>query len=178
MSASLPLIAQNNETTVTTTTQSVAAPVVQSPPGTTVSTTKSSAKERTLYLRTSYHGEIKNSSQVFIRPNGRIYDEEGTYVGHLTDLNGDDLTVIPDDHRYKIRNLHGTVIASTKMSSDFDSDRTISLARQDADGHVILETIETTTTTTTPVIPVVPTTPVQSSTTTTTTQAPDKQPAP
>ncbi len=174
----IPLSAQNNETTTTTTTKSVAVPVVQVPAVTesVSTTTKTFAKTRTLYLRTSYHGAIKNSSHVFIRPNGRIYDEDGDYVGHLTDLNGDDLKSIPDDHRYKIRNLKGTVIASTKLTDDFDSDRTVTLARQDTTGHLIVETTETTSVTSAPVAPVVVATPVQSTTTTTTSATPVNNP--
>lgn len=170
MATCLPLVAQNNETT-TTTTRAVTAPVVQPTVNATevVSTTRTSAKTRTLYLRSSYHGSIKNGSQVFIRPNGRIYDQDSDYVGHLTDLDGDDLKTIPVDHRYKIRNLKGTVIASTKLSDSFDSDRTVTLARQDMSGNLIVETIETTSVTTAPVV--VPVAPVQSSTTTTTTQS-------
>jgi len=164
----LPAVAQN-ETTITTTTRA-AAPVVQ--PAESVTTTKVSTQTRLLYLRDTYHGSIKNGSQVFIRPNGRIYDQDGDYVGHLTDLNGDDIRSIPSDRRYKIRNLKGTIIASTRLTDDFDSGRTIILARQDSNGNVLAETVETTTT-----VPVV-TPPVQASTTVTTQSAPVQQTPP
>ncbi|PAW79154.1 MAG: hypothetical protein B9S32_04145 [Verrucomicrobia bacterium Tous-C9LFEB] len=172
MATCLPLVAQNSETTTTTTTKAVAVPVVQTPVSTTESvTTKTSVQTRTLYLRASYHGQVKNGNQVFIRPSGRIYDVDAVYIGHLTDLNGDDVSMIPSDRRYKIRNVNGTIIASTKLTSLYDNDRTITLARQDANGHLISETTETISTTTVPAVVVVPVVPAQSSTTTTTTQS-------
>lgn len=166
LSASLPLLAQ---TETTTTTSTVSAPVATPPVVATesVTTTKTFVKTRTLYLRNSYSGSIKTGHQVFVRPNGRIYDDEGTYVGHLTDLDGSDISVIPSDHRYKIRNAKGTIIASTKLTSAYDGDRPITIALQDMNGKVIAETVQTTSTTSAPVAPV----PVQSSTTTTTTQS-------
>lgn len=171
----LPVVAQS-ETTITTTTQAPAVPVVQPQPATTqsVTTTKVSTKTRMLYLRDIYHGSIKHGSQVFVRPNGRIYDQDGDYVGHLTDLNGDDIKSIPSDRRYKIRNKKGTIIASTRLTNDFDSGRTIILARQDINGNVIAETVETTNVTTVPVVPP----PVQASTTVTTTQSAPVQQTP
>lgn len=168
-SSCLPLVAQTEMTTTTTTASTpVVAPVVVQPAATTVSTTKVTTQMRTLFLRDIYQGSVKNGSQVFVRPNGKIYDQDGDYVGHLTDLNGDDIRSIPLDHRYKIRNAKGTIIASTKLTPAYDSGRTITLARQDSNGQLIAEAVETTRVTTTPAPVVVPT-PVQSSTTTTTT---------
>jgi len=168
---SLSLVAQSTETT-TTTTKAVAAPVIQPSASTTQSvTTKTSNKSRLLYLRSSYHGQVKNGGQVFVRPNGRVYNEDVTYIGHLTDFDGNEIMSIPADRRYKIRNANGTIIASTQLTSLYDSNRTVTLARQDSTGHLIVETVETTSTTTAPAVVIVPVTPVQSSTTTTTTQS-------
>ncbi len=169
-SVACPLMAQSENTTITTTTTTPAVPVAPPPVAVTqmITTTTTTLKARTLYLRAGYHGEVKSDTQVFVRPNGRIYDGDAEYIGHLTNLDGEDLQSIPDDRRYKIRNLNGSVIASTKLSSSFDSDRTISLAREDSDGHLMTDT----TSATTPVVAIVtPSAVQQSSTTTTTTQS-------
>ncbi len=162
-----PLMAQTENTTITTTTTTPVTPQAPAPVAVTqmVITTTTTEKNRTLYLRNGYRGVIKKDSQVFLRPNGRVYDGDSEYIGHLTNLDGDDLKKIPNDRRYKIRSLNGTPIASTTPSPAFDNDRTISLACEDMDGHLIIDT----TTSTAPMVPVVTSNTTQSSTTTTTT---------
>lgn len=149
--ATTPLLAQTAATTTTTTTTApVPAPPPPPAPVTTVQqTTVVTVTPYKLYLRKIYRGDVKSGADLSLRSDGKIYDGSNEYIGHLTNLSGDDVTPSASRDEFKIRNSEHTIIASTRPSSAFDSDRTITVTRRDAPATATT-TIQQTTTTTQP----------------------------
>jgi len=146
--------AQESSTTTTTTTGPAVpvappAPVAPAPVVTQQTTSTTTVPTETLHLRTSYHGSIAAGVQLYLRPSGKVYDADGDYVAHLANLDGDSVMDIPDSGDYKLRTPSGHVIASTVVTSAYDSGRTIQLGREDATGTVASRTTTVTRTTTT-----------------------------
>jgi len=143
-----------SSSTTTTTTTSPAVPVAPpapvTPPMVTQQTTSTTTVPvETLHLRTSYHGSITAGIQLYLRPSGKVYDADGDYVAHLANLDGDTVRDIPDSGDYKLTTPGGHVIASTVVTTAYDSGRTIQLGREDVDGTVASRTTTVTRTTTT-----------------------------
>ncbi len=153
--AALSVSAQEASSTTTTTTTSPAVPVappapVMPPPVVTQQTTSTTTVPvETLHLRTSYHGSIAAGTQLYLRPSGKVYDADGDYVAHLANLDGDTVRDIPDSGDYKLTTPGGHVIASTVVTTAYDSGRTIQLGREDGDGTVASRTTTVTRTTST-----------------------------
>lgn len=151
--AATPLIAQTAATTTTTTTTAptpVPAPPPPPAPVTTIQqTTVVTVTPYKLYLRKIYRGDVKSGADLSLRGDGKVYDTSNEYIGHLTNLAGDDVTPSPSREEFKIRNSEHTIIASTRPSSAFDSDRVITVTRRDVPAATTT-TQQTTTTTTTP----------------------------
>lgn len=156
-----------NETTTTVTTQPVApsattvttqpmqlAPVattvttqpVQVVPVTTMlqTTTVTTVAPTPLYISKRHSNGLRDGANLSTRPNGKVYNTGGDCIGHLTSMEGADITALPIRDEFKIRNSHGAIIASTRPSSSFDSDRKVMLSRKDG-----LEPVTSSTTTTT-----------------------------
>jgi len=137
--------------TTTTTTTSPAVPVAPPAPVavTQQTTSTTTVPVETLHLRTSYHGSIEAGVQLYLRPSGKVYDADGDYVAHLANLDGDTVRDVPDSGDYKLTTPGGHVIASTVVTTAYDSGRTIQLGREDADGTVASRTTTVTRTTST-----------------------------
>lgn len=147
--ATAPLSAQTAATTTTTTT-SAPVPVAPPPPApvTTIQqTTVVTVTPYKLYLRKIYRGDVKSGADLTLRADGKVYDASNEYIGHLTNLSGDDVTPSANRDEFKIRNSEHTIIASTRPSSAFDSDRTITMTRRDAPAATTTTQQVTTTTT-------------------------------
>ncbi|SDT88852.1 hypothetical protein SAMN05444156_0451 [Verrucomicrobium sp. GAS474] len=143
-SASFALAQETSSTTTTTTTQQPPAPPVP-PPVTTVQTTTVIVKApMTFYIRKAESGGLKDGDALTVRASGKVYDSDGDVVGHLTNLSGSDVRSTPVRDEYKIKSPGGTLIASTRPSSAYDSDRKVTVVRQDKP-----EPVASTTTTTT-----------------------------
>ena len=144
-------VAQDS-TTTTTTTQQVAPAPPPPPPATTVQTTVTTTIEaKQLYIRKAESGGLHDGDKIYVRPSGKVYDSEGDLVGHVTNLNGSDIRGVPMRDEFKIKSPDGTLIASTRPSSAYDSDRKVSLVPQDKpDTNASTTTTTTRQTTTTP----------------------------
>jgi len=148
-------VAQDQTTTTTTTTQAVPPPPPPPPPApatTTVQTTvTTTVPSRQLYIRKAASGGLSDGETVYARPDGKVYNGEGDYVGHLTTLGGSDIDAIPLRDEFKLRSPGGTLIASTRPSSAYDSDRKVTVKKQDkpvpAESTTTTTTRQTTTTT-------------------------------
>ncbi len=146
-------LAQNETTTTVTTQPMQLAPVattvttqpVQVVPVTTMlqTTTVTSVAPTPLYISKRHSNGLRDGANLSTRPNGKVYNTNGDCIGHLTNMEGADITGLPVRDEFKIRNSHGTIIASTRPSSSFDSDRKVLLSRRDG-----LEPVSSTTTTT------------------------------
>lgn len=132
-----------SSTTTTTTTQPVPAP----PPVTTVQTTTvTTVAPTSLYISKAHGDSLRDGEAVYAHPDGRVYDNDGDYIGHLTNLDGSDIAAVPARDEFKMRSPRGSMIASTRPSSAYDSDQTILLSRKDAPVPVPATTSSTTTT--------------------------------
>lgn len=126
--------------TTTVTTQPAPVPAVSSIQTTTVTTVVPTS----LYISKRHGNSLHDGEAISTRRDGKVYDSEGVYVGHLTNLNGNDISAIPTHDEFKIRNSSGSVIASTRPSSAYDSDRKVLLSTKDV--PVPLSNSSTTTT--------------------------------
>ncbi len=130
-----------SSTTTTTTTQPVPAP----PPITTVQTTTVTTIAPTALYVSKAHGDSLNDGQaIYARPDGKVYNNDGDCIGHLTNLEGADISAVPARDEFKIRNSHGSMIASTRPSSAYDSDKKVMLSRKDDPAPVATSTTTTT----------------------------------
>jgi len=117
-----------SSTTTTTTTQ----PVPMPPPITTVQTTTVvTAVPTALYVNKLHGDSLRDGEAIYDRPDGKVYNSDGDCIGHLTSLEGSDILAVPARDQFKIRNLHGHIIASTRPSSAYDSDKKVLLSRKD-----------------------------------------------
>ena len=136
-------VAQDASTTTTTTTQQV-APTPPPPPATTVQTTvTTTVAAKQLYIRKAESGGLHDGDKIYVRPSGKVYDSDGDLVGHVTNLGGSDIRGVPMRDEFKIKSPDGTLIASTRPSSAYDSDRKVTILPQDKP-----DSASTTTTTT------------------------------
>jgi hypothetical protein len=134
----------NSSTTTTTTTQAV--PMPPPAPVTTVqSTTVTTVASTSLYIRKADSGDLHDGENIYDSPNGKVYNSDGDYIGHLTNVSGSDIAALPVRDEFKIRSPGGTMIASTRPSSAYDSDRKVMLSLKDE--SVPAATTSTTTTT-------------------------------
>ena len=130
----------NASSTTTVTTQPVPAPPISSIQTTTVTTVVPTS----LYI-SKRHGSSRHDGQaISTRRDGKVYDNDGVYVGHLTNMKGNDISAVPIHDEFKIRNSSGSIIASTRPSSAYDSDRKVLMSIKDA--PVPVSTSSTTTT--------------------------------
>ena len=129
VSAPTSAMAQDtSSTTTTTTTQPVPAP----PPVTTVQTTTvTTVAPTSLYISKAHGDSLHDGEAIYDHSDGKVYNNDGDYIGHLTNLAGSDITAIPVRDEFKIRSPHGSMIASTRPSSAYDSDRKVMLSRKD-----------------------------------------------
>ncbi len=129
VSVSTSAVAQDtSSTTTTTTTQPVPAP----PPITTVQTTTvTTVAPTSLYISKAHGDSLHDGEAITARPDGRVYNSEGDYIGHLTSLAGSDINAVPVRDEFKIRSPGGAMIASTRPSSAYDSDRKVMLNHKD-----------------------------------------------
>ncbi len=101
--ASVPTSARaqdTSSTTTTTTTQPVAAP----PPVTTVQTTTvTTVAPVSLYVSRAHGDSLRDGEAIYDNSDGKVYNNDGDYIGHLTNLNGSDITALPARDEFKIR---------------------------------------------------------------------------
>jgi hypothetical protein len=139
-----------SSTTTTTTTQPVPAP----PPITTVQTTTVTTVAPTpLYISKAHGDSLHDGEAIYELSDGKVYNNDGDYIGHLTNLSGSDIASLPVRDEFKIRSPGGSIIASTRPSSAYDSDRKVMLSRRDEPLPPVPVTSSTTTTSQTTVAP-------------------------
>jgi hypothetical protein len=130
-----------SSTTTTTTTQPVPAP----PPITTVQTTTVTTVAPTSLYVSKAHGDVLHDGEaIYDRPDGKVYNQDGDCIGHLTNLEGSDIAAAPVHDQFKIRNAHGNLIASTRPSSAYDSDKKVMLSHQDEPAPTTTSSMTTT----------------------------------
>jgi hypothetical protein len=138
-----PMSARAQETsssTTTTTTQPAAVP----PPSSTVQTTTvTTVVPTSLYISKRHGDSLRDGEAINDRPDGKVYNSDGDYIGHLTNLEGSDISAVPVRAEFKIRNSSGSIIASTRPSSAYDSDRKVMLSLKDESTPVTSSTTTT-----------------------------------
>jgi len=117
-----------SSTTTTVTTQ----PVSVSPTASTLQTTTvTTVMPTSLYISKKHGNSLQAGAAIYSRLSGKVYNNDGDYIGHLTNMEGYDVSALPVRDEFKIRNPSGNIIASTRPSSAFDSDRKVFLSRKD-----------------------------------------------
>ena len=140
------LAQDTSSTTTTTTTQPVPAP----PPITTVQTTTVTTVAPTpLYISKAHGDSLHDGEVLYVRPDGKVYNSDGDYMGHLTSLASSDIAAVPVRDEFKMRSPGGAIIASTRPSSAFDSDSKVMLSRNDVPTPPVTSSTTTTSQTTT-----------------------------
>lgn len=135
----VPVSPASSTTTVTT------QPVPVSPPASTLQTTTvTTVVPTSLYISKRHGHSLHDGGTIYTRPDGKVYNNDGDYIGHLTNLEGSDISALPVRDEFKIRNSNGTIIASTRPSSAFDSDRKVFLSRKDGPAPVTTTSSTTT----------------------------------
>jgi hypothetical protein len=142
VSAPISAMAQDtSSTTTTTTTQPIPAP----PPVATVQTTTvTTIAPTSLYISKNHGDALHNGEAIYARLDGKVYNNDGDYIGHLTNLEGSDIAALPVRDEFKIRNSSGAMIASTRPSSAYDSDRKVMLSHKDEPAPASTSTTTTT----------------------------------
>ena len=103
-----------------------------------------------LYVSKEHGDSLHNGEAIYDRPDGKVYNNDGDCIGHLTNLEGSDIAASPVRDEYKIRNAAGNMIASTRPSSAFDSDKKVMLSRKDEPAPATASSTTTTRQTTVP----------------------------
>jgi hypothetical protein len=148
-----PTSAMAQDTTSTTTT-TTAQPVPVPPPITTVQTTiVTTVVPTSLYISKAHGDSLHDGEAIFDRPDGKVYNNDGDCIGHLTNVDGSDIAASPVRDEFKIRSPGGAMIASTRPSSAYDSDSKVMLSRKDEPAPAPATTSSTTTTSQTTVTP-------------------------
>jgi hypothetical protein len=125
---SLARAQDTSSTTTTTTTQPVPAP----PPITTVETTTvTTVAPISLYISKEHGDSLQDGEAIYDLSDGKVYNHDGDYLGHLTNLAGSDIAAVPARDEFKIRSPKGAMIASTRPSTAYDSDKKVMLSRRD-----------------------------------------------
>lgn len=130
ITVSVPTSAMAQDTSSTTTTTTTQQPVPAPPPITTVQTTTvTTVAPIPLFISKAHGDSLHDGEALFDRADGKVYNSDGDYIGHLTNLSGSDIAATPVRDEFKIRSPGGAIMASTRPSSAYDSDRKVMLSR-------------------------------------------------
>jgi len=116
------LAQDSSSTTTTTTTQSTPTPT---PAEIVQTTTVTTMEPVSLYINKRHGDSLHDGEAIHARADGRVYNSDNDTIGHLTNMEGDDISALPVRSEFKIRNSSGSIIASTRPSSAYDSDRKV-----------------------------------------------------
>jgi hypothetical protein len=129
----------SSSTTTTTTTQPTVAPT---PAEIIQTTTVTTVEPIALYINKRHGDSLHDGEAIHARADGKVYNNDNDTIGHLTNMEGEDISALPVRTEFKIRNSSGSIIASTRPSSAYDSDRKVLFSRN-------TETVPATSSTTT-----------------------------
>ena len=115
-----------SSTTITTTTQPTPAPT---PAEIVQTTTVTTVTPISLYINKRHGDSLHDGEAIHARSDGKVYNNDNDSIGHLTNMEGDDISALPVRTEFKIRNSSGSIIASTRPSSAYDSDRKVLFSR-------------------------------------------------
>jgi len=141
ITVSMSARAQDSTSSTTTTTTQPAS--VQPASSTVQTTTVTTVVPTVLYISKRHGNSLRDGKAIYDRPNGKVYNNDGDCIGHLTNLEGNDISAVPTRAEFKIRNSSGSIIASTRPSSAYDSDRKVILSLKDESTPVTSSTTTT-----------------------------------
>jgi len=118
----------SSSTTTTVTTQPTPVPTGAE---TVQTTTVTTVQPTSLYISKRHGNSLRDGEAIYTSANGKVYNTDREIIGHLTDMDGDDIAAMPVSAEFKIRNSSGNIIASTRPSSAYDSDRKVLLSSKD-----------------------------------------------